>query len=144
MFRMYGMVHRIFENTITILSEYLEQNINGRILGAFISKDIMELNEVEEWIQGQEKDLFMATGFLKGLLISQPWLFIPFYYYTRAQGIATCYYKLHWNAKTYVVVEENVKTEKKTSSGFCTCLEAPILDGGEFRLSMWDFCYPTE
>jgi len=140
----YGMVKRLFTNTIMSIEDYLVAKINGRILGAFISKDLMTYQEVEDWIQGQEEDLFMVTGYVEGLKVSQPWLYRVMGLYTKAQGIATCYYKLHWNTKTYIIVEGTVKNPKKISEGFCTCLESPKATDEESWLDPTTACYPEE
>lgn len=141
---MYGLVKRLFTNMMVNLADLLEARINGRILGAFISKDVMNYDQVEDWIKGQEEDLFFASGYLKGLMISQPWLFIPMAHYTKAQGIATCYYKLHWRAKVYIIVEGTIKNPKKISEGFCTCLESPKASDVKSVLDPTTACYPDE
>lgn len=137
-------VKRAFTNPILAIEEKMIGTVNGRILGAFIAKDDMTYEEVEDWIKKQEEQLFVLSGYVLGLMVNVPWLGMPFRHYLKAQGIATCYYKLHWRTKVYIIVEGTVKNPKKISEGFCTCLESPTALDPEKFLDATETCYPSE
>jgi len=99
--------------------------IGANLLGAFIAKDYLKKEEVEEWVEKQEKYLFYALGTLEGIRIRAPFLYNAFYHYTKSQAIATCVYKRYWRVKTYIKEEATQKTEEKADIGTCTRFEAP-------------------
>lgn len=99
--------------------------IGGSLLGAFISKDYLQKEDVEEWVERQDKQIFYALGYLEGIKVSAPWLYNAYYHYIKAQAIFTCVLKRYWKVKTFIHVEATQKTEEKSNIGECTLLEAP-------------------
>ena len=117
--------HRLFVIGLQGAVELNQAFIGGSLLGAFVSKDFLQKEDVEEWVEKQEKYLFYALGTLNGLKVRAPWLYNAYYHYTKSQAIATCVYKRLWNVKTYIKVEATQKTEEKAEIGECTKFEAP-------------------
>ena len=102
-----------------------EAFIGGRLLGAFIAKDLLSKEEVEKWVNDQDKNLFYALGVLEGIKIGAPFLYNAWYHYTKAQAIATCVYKRYWRIKTYIKVEATGKTPEKADITDCQKFERP-------------------
>lgn len=144
MWFMYGMVKRLFTNIMINVEDLLEARINGRILGAFISKDYMTYDDVQEWIQGQTEDLFYVSGYVRGLAVGLPPIYPPMKHYTKAQGMATCYYKFHWATRVWIEVEGTLKNLHKVAEGWCTCLESPKARKFPDDLDETKICYPDE
>jgi len=113
--------------------------VGGSLLGAFIAKDYLKKEEVEEWVEKQEEQLFYALGALEGLKLRAPWLYNAYYHYTKSQAIATCVYKRYWRVKTYIKVEATQKTKEKAAVGTCTRFEAPECTDREICTSMEEF-----
>lgn len=113
--------------------------IGGSLLGAFISKDYLQKEDVEEWVERQDKQIFYALGYLEGIKVSAPWLYNAYYHYTKAQAIATCVYKRYWNVKTYIKVEATQKTREKADVGVCTLFEAPECTDRDLCTSQTEF-----
>ena len=116
---------RSFIMGLKATTELNQAFIGGSLLGAFVSQDYLEKEDVEEWVERQEKQLFYALGALEGLKVRAPWLYNAYYHYTKAQAIFTCVFKRYWRVKTYIKVEETEKTEEKADVGVCTKFEAP-------------------
>jgi len=116
---------RLFVLGLQAASELNQAFIGGALLGAFVAQDYMQKEDVEEWVEKQEKYLFYALGTLDGLKVRAPWLYNAFYHYTKSQAIFTCVFKRIWRVKTYIKVEATQKTEEKAEIGECTLFEAP-------------------
>lgn len=99
--------------------------IGGRLLGAFIAKDFLKKEEVEQWVVDQEDDLFMVLGVLEGMEKGAPFLHNAYYHYSKAQAIFTCVYKRYWRVKSYIKVEASGKTKEKANIVDCTKFERP-------------------
>mgnify|MGYP000014566198 CR=1 FL=1 len=130
---------RSFIMGLQAITELNQAFIGGSLLGAFVAKDYMEKEDVEEWVEKQEKQLFYALGALEGLKIRAPWLYNAYYHYTKSQAIATCVYKRYWRVKTFVKVEGTKKTEEKANVGTCTKFEAPECPYKHICMSMSEF-----
>ena len=102
-----------------------EAFIGGRLLGAFIAKDLLTKEEVEQWVIDQDKNLFYALGVLEGMKIKTPWLYNAYYHYVKTQAIATCVFKRYWHVKTYIKVEATGKTKEKAAITDCQKFERP-------------------
>ena len=102
-----------------------EAFIGGRLLGAFIAQDLLSKEEVEEWVNDQDKNIFYGLGVLDGLKVNAPWLYNAWYHYLKAQAIATCVYKRYWRVKTYIHVETTGKTKEHAAICDCQKFERP-------------------
>jgi len=102
-----------------------EAFIGGRILGAFISEKLLKKEDVEDWVNDQDHDIFYALGVLEGLRLKAPWLYNAYYHYVKSQAIATCVYKKFWHAKVYIHVDKTGKTPEKAAITDCQKFERP-------------------
>jgi len=107
------------------VTELMQAQIGGMLMGAFVAKDLMDKQEVEEWVEHIEKLLFYAQGGVEGTMDVLPPLGRAMWYYLKAQAIMVCVYKRYWGVKTYVKVEGNEKIPERADVGVCTLLEAP-------------------
>jgi len=102
-----------------------EAFIGGRLLGAFVSGDLLSKEDVETWVNDQDHDIFYGLGVLDGLRLKAPWLYNSYYHYLKAQAIHTCVWKKIWHVKTYIKVEATGKTEESAAITDCQKFERP-------------------
>jgi len=123
------------------IMELLEAEIGGALMGAFVAKDLMGKEDVEEWIQFIDEKLFYASGAIQGFRDVGLFFDKPMWCYIKSQAIFACVYKRYWGAKTFIRVEENEKIPEKADVGTCTLLEAPEcrdMDRCNDMTTFWD------
>lgn len=107
------------------IAELLEAQIGGALMGAFVAKDLMGKEDVEQWLEHIEKFMFYASGGVVGAMELSETIGHVFWVYLKAQAMFVCVYKRYWGAKTFIRVEGNQKIPETANVGTCTLLEAP-------------------
>lgn len=121
----YRLATAMMINGLQGIVDLNEGFIGGRILGAFISEDYMTKEDVEDWVDKQDHDLFYFLGYLEGLKFRVPWLYNCFYHYGKTQAMMTCVYKRYWKVKTYIHADKTGKTKEHAAICDCQKFERP-------------------